>query len=399
MSEPMSKHEIEDVLLSIRRLVSDDMRPAPLIRSEQALPVASAPRTTQPSMAASASRLAPDGDDQGEADAPGKLLLTPAFRVVGPEGEALADTAGNVHDDAPGDSLESHFSSDLDDETWPGAQTAPDRLSAPRLQPVVARPEGEDEAWESPFGEGAAELPLAAHPAPKADAEDDGFVMPTFVHRGRAALRRTPLPEPEVDPDEEEDLSEPEPAAVVVPAYEELGFASRFTRQQSPYEAVRARLAEPTRAAEPVPQGDAASDLRSPAQAGDETPDSWADRAEAAVVAELEQDLAAQADAMVEDMVEELAATAAGSGAEMAAEPVADPVGRIEDNAYGDPLSGALPSGGPAEISFDEDVLRDLVRDLIREELTGSLGERITRNVRKLVRAEIARALAVREFE
>ncbi len=56
---------------------------------------------------------------------------------------------------------------------------------------------------------------------------------------------------------------------------------------------------------------------------------------------------------------------------------------------------GALGS----EMTFDEVVLRDLVRDLIREELQGGLGERITRNVRKLVRAEIARALATREFD
>ena len=51
-----------------------------------------------------------------------------------------------------------------------------------------------------------------------------------------------------------------------------------------------------------------------------------------------------------------------------------------------------------AELSFDEEVLRDLVRDLIREELQGDLGERITRNIRKLVRAEIARALAVQDL-
>ena len=49
--------------------------------------------------------------------------------------------------------------------------------------------------------------------------------------------------------------------------------------------------------------------------------------------------------------------------------------------------------------AFDEEMLRDLVRDIIREELQGALGERITRNVRKLVRSEIARALAVRDFE
>ena len=36
---------------------------------------------------------------------------------------------------------------------------------------------------------------------------------------------------------------------------------------------------------------------------------------------------------------------------------------------------------------------------LIREELQGALGERITRNVRKLVRAEINRALMARDLD
>ncbi|MEP2784705.1 MAG: hypothetical protein ABJO67_09575 [Pseudoruegeria sp.] len=48
---------------------------------------------------------------------------------------------------------------------------------------------------------------------------------------------------------------------------------------------------------------------------------------------------------------------------------------------------------------LDEDSLRELVRDLVREELQGVLGERITRNVRKLVRTEINRVLASQEFE
>lgn len=47
---------------------------------------------------------------------------------------------------------------------------------------------------------------------------------------------------------------------------------------------------------------------------------------------------------------------------------------------------------------FDEEALREVVRDIIREELQGALGERITRNVRKLVRAEINRALATRDL-
>lgn len=50
----------------------------------------------------------------------------------------------------------------------------------------------------------------------------------------------------------------------------------------------------------------------------------------------------------------------------------------------------------PAEqaVLADNAALRQLVAELIREELQGELGERITRNVRKLVRREIKRALA-----
>ena len=61
-----------------------------------------------------------------------------------------------------------------------------------------------------------------------------------------------------------------------------------------------------------------------------------------------------------------------------------------------DGLSGPGPEEDPP--SLDEVLLRDLIRDVLREELQGELGERITRNVRKLVRAELARALTARDL-
>ena len=48
---------------------------------------------------------------------------------------------------------------------------------------------------------------------------------------------------------------------------------------------------------------------------------------------------------------------------------------------------------------LDEATLRQMVADIVREELQGPLGERITRNVRKLVRREIYRALASQNFD
>ena len=56
-------------------------------------------------------------------------------------------------------------------------------------------------------------------------------------------------------------------------------------------------------------------------------------------------------------------------------------------------------SSQSADELLDEDALRDIVSEILREELQGALGERITRNVRKLVRREIHRALAAQEFE
>lgn len=57
------------------------------------------------------------------------------------------------------------------------------------------------------------------------------------------------------------------------------------------------------------------------------------------------------------------------------------------------PDAGALPAG------IDEDALRQLVVNILRDELNGDMGERITRNVRKLVRREINRVLVSRELD
>ncbi len=56
------------------------------------------------------------------------------------------------------------------------------------------------------------------------------------------------------------------------------------------------------------------------------------------------------------------------------------------------------PSDGGTAV-IDEDMLRDIVAEIVRQELQGALGERITRNVRKLVRREIHRALISQNLE
>ncbi|MBN2630364.1 MAG: hypothetical protein JXR75_07475 [Rhodobacteraceae bacterium] len=274
MAEPINNTEIEDVLSSIRRLVSQDLRPAP--------------------------RPTPTAQSADVAEA-GHLLLTPALRIVPTDPVAAAQPALDALVLAP----------EMVANAAPAAVAKDDvitRLGAAVVEDDWEAPEGDAEVW-TPGG---------------------GLDAATFAHAPRAPLS---------DPTEGFDFKTP-------PYAEFDGFGSDAPTADVP----DTDLSDIPEDAEdlhdiPVPP----RRVSPPVDAG-----SWADDAEAAVMADL------------------------------ATPPVEDDM---------------LDAPGPGMMAFDEEVLRDLVRDLIREELAGTLGERITRNVRKLVRAEIARALALREFE
>ncbi|MEO6298981.1 MAG: hypothetical protein ABIV25_12465 [Paracoccaceae bacterium] len=259
MSDAMSSVEIEDVLSSIRRLVSEDFRPL----SRQVAP--------------------PIGEQ--------KLILTPALRVVSGERDAPANPVVTPEAPKPPPVILSKPLPRL----HLGAEPVIEEVVATLQQAV----EAQEIEWESETGD----------PAPEAVAFE--------WTSGAWSDRRTELVEAEIIADD------PAPAT---PSW----------AQEDP--------------GDPVMDEAYWSDAG--AKAAVEPDSSWAELAEAEVVAGL-------------------------------SEPLIDQSATPPDQ----------------EMSFDEGVLRDLVRDLIREELQGGLGERITRNVRKLVRAEIARALATREFD
>jgi len=68
------------------------------------------------------------------------------------------------------------------------------------------------------------------------------------------------------------------------------------------------------------------------------------------------------------------------------------------EDAPSTPISeAALPEiGGLVKLDLNEDLLRSLIKQMIREELEGELGERMTRNIRKLIRQEMLRAFDVK---
>lgn len=67
--------------------------------------------------------------------------------------------------------------------------------------------------------------------------------------------------------------------------------------------------------------------------------------------------------------------------------------------AKAQPTKGKQPTAAASKPDVGDDELRELVREIVRSELQGELGQRITRNLRKLVRREINNALAVQELE
>jgi hypothetical protein len=98
-------------------------------------------------------------------------------------------------------------------------------------------------------------------------------------------------------------------------------------------------------------------------------------------------------DAAVSDEIRNLRARLAGA------------VGSDVDPSLGDAAADAPDAPGASDFAIDEegfideDALRRIVAEVVREELQGALGERITRNVRKLVRREIRLVLAADELD
>ena len=319
MSEPLTSHEIEDVLSSIRRLVSEDLRPA------------RAAASASPEVKAAAA--APEID---------KLLLTPALRVVqekAPEAEAPADA---------------------DAASWPEPETSGLADLSAGAAPAAAI------AYEAEPGE-AAPSPIAAFSPPQEVYDDAGMedaAPPPAFMGGEDEIIWASAGEVEDATAMVEDLVEP-PADPAPPR-------GHWTAQDLPGSVDWVQ--EETAWAETDPLRFVAHPRKPDPAAEPVVP------AEPVVHAEPEQ---------------------AAHIAEVAMPPAPEPEVRPDDSGPGEAAEDMAAPGlfDGQEFRLDEEKLREIVRDIIREELAGTLGERITRNVRKLVRVEINRALTAREFE
>ncbi|MFZ5752560.1 MAG: hypothetical protein ACOY5U_16030 [Pseudomonadota bacterium] len=412
MSDPTMNREVEDVLSSIRRLVAQD-------RSHRSGGAAPAPGATEA--------------------APGALVLTPALRVVEGDPGATSD------DDRPGDARDEAIGFDsgrirgdmvlaalgavgpigqsrrADDALDQAGGWAMGAGAGPEPEPPESgpfdHPDPSDEpaphtghAWAD-AGAGHAPRPLADDLASlettiaeleaavagiDEDFEADGGEDDSLVATDRAPLWLAPdapdaiAPGMDADAPPAADDLDAETAAAAAMGWrhapsEDAGEAPAETpvAEAGAELSVSARRLHLATEVASGPEEDAADlpGIADPHPAED-VPETSRSRifVRRPAVVEAEPDLAPTPPVPTSLEPPDAVGADAGGGA---------PGSRPDD--------GAGPASGQPAI--DLETLRLLVAEVLRQELRGPLGERITQNVRKLVRREIHRVLDSRDFE
>ncbi|MEQ9695698.1 hypothetical protein [Shimia sp. SDUM112013] len=306
MSDAVSNAEIEDVLSSIRRLVSEGGRP-----HTAATETAPSPEKT------GQEPVAPEGAD--------RLVLTPALRVSEPVEDA---------EEVP----------------------APEAKSPSVSSEIVSADSLEDEEPDSGLHEDEAEAPLMFAHSNYTSEDPEEDLSDADLEQAEAAYD-------EDEPGDEvyDTVADMSPEDIAEEGYPMPAPDSRILR----WETVSNPTIEPYEPDEPGDSDYAGTNIQSlkwqgrdteSATSEIETPDTMAERIEA------------EAMAYATETVEETLAP------------------ELENVDLDD------------SVTLDEAMLREMVADIVRQELQGALGERITRNVRKLVRREIHRALAAQDL-
>lgn len=342
MSEAVSNAEIEGVLSAVRRLVSEQG-------------ATSAPK--------------PEAKDTS------KLVLTPAFRV-----DEAAHQEAAAEAPAPEEAQAQPVAATPEAEAI-RVETAPEM--APEMAPEIA---AETDADEAPIS--LEVVPEASEEAHAAEVTPLHPVSPNADAKEQKAALEARLAELEAlimaSPDDDVHISRPEamaetPEALAQEVEEDEPQDAMFhhhvaeERAQAEAEAV-VEGDQPEIAAHEAPQAEQADEAPEEAHAPAEDVQEWEDVA-------LSDDTEDGFEEDIEDVMVEVADVAPEAPA---------------SDVFTDP-DYASEEGG--DLVIDEDMLREIVSRLVREELQGTMGERITRNLRRMVRREIAKALALKDYE
>lgn len=436
MSDRVTNVQIEDVLSSIRRLVSEDARPrrpvsapapapalAPLAERLVLSPALRVPEPeppqaadpAEPPMILTAPTLLPGQEE------PPVAQLEPAVvqeeQAFAQEDAAVAlPAAFLLHDAARAEPEEILSDPDQDaDLSLDDDQPEGDDLSGPE----DLEPEQQDEAAAEQLEALCAELTEAAEAS-----EDDDLDHVVDAPRLESVFdgwAEEGEPETMVEP------SEPDHDSALE---RKIATLEQMLHRQS-HRWTPVPDAQEDEQAEDVPEAEDAGDSRAadlstlqpePKDAPDD--DAELEHLPAAELPEI--DVSAVAEAARTTFPPEVADTVSEGPDDAAADDLAEPdtpsekpafvrhMGRTghstlewEDHApaAADPRPAVLdrddlpPAAASGATELSEEALHAMVAEIIREELQGVLGERITRNVRKLVRREIHRVLMSQDFD
>lgn len=386
MSDPVTNVEIEDVLSSIRRLVSEGEK----------LRDTSAPSTGKKDRPAEAGQEVLELGSEDRADevekqseGPVRFVLTSAYRVDqederAAEAPAVPDSTGPAPTDA---------------------QAVTGEEAVPEEAPTAEAPAEDTSVEEEP--DAAADAPATgeilwddeettvASPDDTSAIVEPGEAIPDWVARGNAELDALeaddgPADLSADDPGLEDDVLEPEgpmfepglPEDDPAPAMAAEPRSLDRSTLESTIAELEAAIADTAEEWEP----DGSEDM--PVMDWDNAPEAgmfFSSRFASGGPVE-EAEVAADDEDESDEVAEKFEAAEA-----FYAE------GDIEEPE--DPLNEKLTAYLEQDDVLDEETLREMVAEIVRQELQGPLGERITRNVRKLVRREIYRALAEQGFE
>jgi hypothetical protein len=342
MAGPLSSEEIEDVVSSVRRLVSNEQRVLTRDLNAERLVLTSVYRVVPET-----SPLSPLMLNAPVAEAP----PAPAAAAADMAREASAPQGADPLED----SLAQALAVDVEPElTGEGDDlTSPSRPAASMTDTVEG--EWEDEIWAEPGQVSLGEVALAAEEAEVLMAPEPEGIQP-LAEEGVA---------PQPDATDSTWADAPIPFVPLRRRAEDL--AARVAA---------GAVVEPPAAVAAPAEGDPVSEA-APLESAPEEPKEAPDTAEAL-------DAAAESEAVVAP----------------SPEPAADPQPATASQAAPPLMATDLydADGTPLAV-LDETALSEIVRQVLRAELQGELGERITRNVRKLVRAEINRALLARDLD
>ncbi|MCA3444732.1 MAG: hypothetical protein INF52_15430 [Rhodobacter sp.] len=361
MSGSMSKTEIEDVLSSIRRLVTEE-------QFQQQRPVA---RSSDKLVLTPALRIDPVLSDVRQPSQGAEPLSLGAEQKVDLAASAAHQAAA---------ALEAALMGHRDD--WEPEGTEP----VPSLRSNID--------WDFPEGDDATDMTGPASPAP---ADED-------LADHRPILAEAPiLAEPPI-PAEPPILAEaPVPVEAPILAEAPAAMAVDSAPEDDIYwdEYLAVHRSTPLLAAEQAESWHPVPDPVAEPPADLSGSSGFADAPHDQPVAATGPEPAPEAEGLPQPLsappAQALDATGQGDGDPPAAL-LSDR--RAEAAVFDRPLDDG-PTGAAqqdAATGTDDAQLRDLIRDVLREELQGDLGQRITRNIRKLVRAELARALTVRDL-